>query len=206
MTILATNTTPRVGDIIFTRWPELSSRVTCALTGDRGKAGRAAHQEMIDNVCAAEGPRVLAASAEKGKMKRWTWPGRKDYFSETKTEWSRWTRLRPFLPAETEQIQFEAEKQFNMFSYSKSELPLQGIDAIRARILGLHPEEPEAIWARKLGDWWKGGVICSKAGNLPFIRIKIFPDYSRFWSPSDTYRYIDSGVSGWGLAEHTPGW
>ncbi len=196
----------RVGDIILTRWPDRICRLTCSVTGDAGAPGKAGHQEMVDHVCPLDGPRVLAASLTMGKMVRWDWDGRKAYFAETQTEWIRWTRLMPFERPQVEQIEAESEKQFNTFRYSKGELLLQGIDGWRARIKGLHPQDKPAVWARRLGDWWGGGVICSKAGNLPFIRIGIFPEHARFWSPSDTLRYIDTGASGWGVAEKTPGW
>lgn len=206
MSVKATDDIVRVGDIVFTRWIGKDSDMTCRLTGDNGVPGKAAHVEMIDRVCPFFGPRILAASAFIGKMIRWDWEKRKAYLTETKTEWCRWSRLDPFTPDQIMEIGNEAEKQFCTFKYSKAELPLQAIDGWRAKFKGLHPQDEEAVWARKLGDLWQGGVICSKAGCLPFIRIGVFPAHARFWSPSDVLRYIDCGASGWGLAEKTAGW
>lgn len=193
------NTEPRVGDLIFTRWTGLDARLTCLLTN-----GKAAHQELIYNV--APEPMVVAASAAMGHMVTWTWDSRRAYFEKTKTEWCRWTRKEEFPLLTRVLILHEAEEQINTFKYSKGELLLQGIDALRSRWTGKITTGEDGVWARKLGDWWGEGIICSKAGNIPLIAAREFPERAKYWSPSDTLNWIGTGASGWELAEKSKNW
>lgn len=190
---------PCIGDVIFTRSSGWLARLTCGITG-----GKAAHQELIFRV--APEPMVLAADMGMGRMVTWSWEARKEYLAEQRAEWSRWSLKQPLELLQQTRVLHEAEEQVNTFKYSRGELVLQGIDELRELITGKTTQGPDGVWARRLGDLVQTGVICSKAGNMPLIKVGVLPDRACYWSPSDTLKHLDVLGGPWVLAEKTNGW
>lgn len=186
-----------LGDVIFTRWPSFMATVTVKVTG-----GLAAHQEQICEDGAR--PKTLTADRTLNRMSTWTWASRKDYFRRTRTEWCRWTPQTPFDAAQREVLEFYFQEAANSFNYSKVELLLQGVDALRNWIRRIPYDSEDAVRYRKLGDLVKSGVICSKIGNLGLIRVESLPEWAEYWNPSDSLNKLSSSSS-WLLAEATDG-
>jgi len=187
----------RVGDVIFTRWKGVSSRVTEWVTH-----GRAAHQEQIS--VAGDCPMVIAASAGMDKMVTWEWEARKAYFERERIDWCRFTPAIPLTPEQRKTLHFFLQEAENTFTYSRGELLLQGLDSLKNWLLNTPYDSYKAVWFRKLGNIRKTDVICSKTVNIGLVRLEFLPVWAQFWSPSDTLNKIKSSTS-WRLAEATPG-
>jgi hypothetical protein len=174
---------PSLGDLIFTRWAGLSSRLTQWVT-----SGKAAHVEQICDD--GPTPKVSTASKALNAIKVWTWHTRKSYFASTKTAWCRYSLKRPLTRAERDSLLEYFEEAGNTFSYSSSELLLQGLDALKNWVTRTPYDDPKAVWFRRAGNWAKSAVICSKHSATGLIRLGLLPAHAEFWSPADLLRYV----------------
>jgi hypothetical protein len=188
---------PRLGDVIFTRWPGWASRLTEWVTH-----GRAAHEEMI---CSdAPNAETLTASKAMNRIVKWTWESRKAYFASTKTEWCRFTPVNPLTFEQRRALHNFFQEAENTFSYSKGELLLQGLDSFHNWLWNIPYDSDKAVRFRKLGNIRASSVICSKVTNIGLMRIGCLPAWAQYWSPSDTLNKLRSSTS-WVLAESTDG-
>lgn len=186
---------PRLGDVIFTRWPGWDSRLTEWVTH-----GRAAHEEMI---CSDDpNAETLTASKAMNRIVKWTWESRKDYFSRTSTDWCRFTPVKPLTFEQRRTLHNFFQEAENTFSYSKGELLLQGLDSLHNWLWNIPYDSEKAVRFRKLGNIRASSVICSKVTNIAMARIGLLPSWSLYWSPSDTLNKLLSSTA-WTLAEST---
>ena len=188
--------TPKIGDLIFTRWHGWSARVTIWVT-----RGLAAHQEQVCQD--GESVHVIAASGLMNRMNVWEWQSRKAYFRKTGTAWARFTLTKPLDDKERVRLRDFFEEAINEFRYSKGELLLQGLDALKNWITRTDRLDPRAVWFRKAGDWIKSGVICSKVANQGLADLGILPAHAIYWSPADTLYHVSASHE-WIMAEATP--
>jgi len=186
-----------LGDVVFTRWAGFSSRLTEWATN-----GRAAHQEQI--CCDGAEPKVMSASTLLNRMNVWTWESRVAYFEQTKTEWCRFTLTTMLEAHERKTLHNYFEEAKNSFNYSKAELLLQGLDSLRNWIMRIPYDSERAVWFRRAGNVIKSAVICSKIVNIGLIRIKLFPRWAEYWSPSDSLNKIMASGA-WKLADASDG-
>lgn len=199
MSVVIIPSTPlpvRLGDLIFTYWPGFVPSITMKITG-----GGAAHQEQI--CCDGDVPMTITASKAMNSMKVWEWGSRKDYFTNTKTEWCRFTAVPGFDAVERMTLHNYFEEARNTYQYSRAELVLQAADSFKNWLTRAPYDSERAVFFRKAGDLIKDSVICSKAANAGLVRVNRLPAWAVYWSPADTLNKVMSSTS-WRLAEATP--
>ena len=90
------------------------------------------------------------------------------------------------------------------WKYSKLELWLQALDGLIAKIFRKNKIGLDAIVFRRLGDYWKKGVICSKTANRADIAMSIIPPEYEYASPDDSYDY--KIANGWKVLWASENW
>ena len=168
---------PDAGNLFFATENDFTSEAVCRLS-----RGPAAH------VGAFRDPtHTIEASRAKGEMVEWDWETRLDYFARANTDWCVVGLKRQILMSERLQIRMEADEQMNLWRYSSAELPLQALDTLINWIARRPRSGEQRVLARRLGDLWQSGIICSKAAATLLIRIKELPPWTQYASPSDLW-------------------
>lgn len=186
-----------LGDVVFTHWPGFSAKLTMWVTN-----GGAAHQEQISDDGAV--PKVLSASTFLNSMREWKLDDRLDYFKRTKTEWARFTPVPAFTEEQRDTLCHYFGEAFNSYIYSRGELGLQAVDAVKNWLFRIPYDSARAVTFRRWGNLSRGSVICSKLVNQALVRVGMLPEWSQFWSPADTLNKLISSTS-WAIAEATDG-
>ena len=184
---------PILGDLLFTRGELCLNKITAWATEEAGEAQTlATHQGIFKNR-----NHVVEALADGVAARKWA--QRRKQLKEENAEWAIFG-LRETMPKHTKAALRHQIEKTEGTKYAFLELGLCLLDGLVGKAIGKN-----VIYFRKAGRWVPGNAICSKASNLPFIAVGLFPKEAEFWTPDCTYDFLLNSDE-WELKANTESW
>jgi len=199
MNVRANSQKPTTGDPFFTRGPKLFHKGIAWMTkGRREKKTLATHQGSFDTART-----IVEADWKEGVITQ-DWGNYQRWMEDRAYEWCIMTRTIPLTKTEKQLFRKFCQEMIG-WKYSKWEIGLQALDGIIAKIRKKPKTGIDAMIFRKLGGFWREGVICSGTSNRPLTKLGMIPDELIYGAPDDTWDYMLRSEE-WKIRDCTENW